>query len=831
MPIHPANQRYKERLLRAPYEICIERARYYTESFKETEGLSPAIRAAKALAHTLEHVTLDVRDEELIAGNRSSKQVGTVLPVERGDINTVLDLELDFLTRRERQPYVIDDADRRELVEEILPWWRGRTMRDRKKIAWRRHRLYLKPSFRPWSLYRRYRSLDLARLREATAVPDLSLSYARRAFNELLYNNPLLVTNVFDVQGHLILGHANVLKTGFIGIRERALTQKEASLRKNDRKGADFLDAVVLCCDAVESYASRLADHLETQARHTDNPERKEELAAMARRCRHVPVHPPRDFHEAVQALWMTQVVGLMSYGMPAIFAVGRLDQMLFPFYERDRREGRIDEAQATRLIEELLIKLATNLLLLPYVGKQTGNELGADSCAPTVGGLDEHGEDAVNDLSFLFLDAFENVESMGNSFTIRLSEKTPESFWKRALGTFRRTSGAALYNDDMAVQALENCGVSHKDALNYGIIGCVEPTGDGDTFGCTSGNDLSLVAALEMALLNGHLRLMGRRIGPRTGNPCRFERFEQLMDVYRKQLRFLIRFVARAVDCKDRVYRDGFPNPFVSSTLSGCVEKARDMTDGGARYDFNSISGRGLGTVVDSLMAIRRFVFEERSISMERLLESLEKNFKGDDVLRERLKTRGPTFGSGTQDADALANDIVTFFCREVSSLRTVRGGVYRPGFFSYGMHVVEGLFLGATPNGRRSGEPVSNSFSPANGAERNGPTAMLRSIASIDHRRISNGCSVNVKLSPSLFKGEERLQKMVDLVQVFFSMGGMELQPNVISSDTLRRAQQHPEEYRGLVVRVSGYSALFTDLGTPLQDEIISRTEFGRL
>ncbi len=831
MPIHPTTRHYKDKLLRAPYEICIERARYYTQSYKESEGTTPAMRAARALSHTLQNVTLDIQDEELLAGNRSSKLVGTVLPVERGDINTVLELELDFLTRRERQPYRISEADRRELVEDILPWWHGRTVRDGKKRAWKEQGFFFKPSYSLRSLVHRYRSLDLATLRKATAVPELSLSYARRAFNELLYNNPLLVTNVFDVQGHLILGHTNVLQTGFAGIREEALERKERALRENDRDGADFLDAVVLSCDAVREYGNRLAEYAEALAVHTDDPQRKEELAAMAERCRRVPYHPPRDFHEAVQAVWLTQVIALISYGMPAIFAVGRLDQMLYPFYAKDRERGTLDDGHATRLLEELLIKLATNLLLLPYVGKQTGNELGADSCAPTVGGLDREGNDAVNALSGLFLDAFENVKSMGNSFTIRLSEKTPDAFWKRALETFRSTSGAALYNDDLAVQALETCGVDRKDARNYGIIGCVEPTGDGDTFGCTSGNDVSLGAALEMALLDGHLRIMGRRVGLRTGNSRDFETFEQLLDAYKQQLGYLIRLIADAVDSKDRVYRDGFPNPFVSSTLKGCVENAKDMTNGGARYDFNSISGRGLGTTVDSLAAIRMFVFEERSLSMDKLLKILGKNFKGEDILRERLKHRAPKFGCGNQDVDALAQDLVNFFCAEVSRLKTIRGGVYRPGFFSYGMHVVEGLFLGATPDGRRAGEPVSNSFSPSNGAERNGPTAMLHSISSIDHRSISNGCSVNIKLSPSLFMGEERLRKMIDLVQVFFSLGGMELQPNVISSDTLRHAQQHPEEYRDLVVRVSGYSALFTDLGTPLQNEIIARTEFGRL
>jgi formate C-acetyltransferase len=828
MAIHPRNQRYKERVLAAPYEICVERARYFTESFRQTEGEPPARRAALAFAHTLQRMTVYVLDEERILGNRSSKLVAAVIPVERGDINTVLELELDFLRQREQQPFHITDAEEKELRESILPYWRGKTLRDRKKALWKEHGLYFRSAVSPAHWLEMARALDMSRMQKLAKVPKFKLSYAVKGLQELAYNNPAYVTNIFDVQGHLILGHVNILKEGFAGVRARAQRGLK-KLAADDADGRAFLEAVIMSCDAIRDFGGRLADEAERVAAATSDKARRRDLREAAAICRRVPFEKPRTFREAIQALWLTEVGGLIAYGMTAIFAIGRFDQYLYPFYAKDIREGRIKPAEALELLEELLIKLGYCLLLLPFAGKRTGSELGADSCSPTVGGVDARGRDAVNELSYLCLDAFTNVKSLGNSFTIRLSRKTPEKFWRKSLATYRSTSGAALYNDDLAVEALVGCGYKPVDARNYGVIGCVEPTGDGDTFACTSGNDMSLVAALEMTLLNGRLRIMGKRVGPETGDPLTFKTFDEFIAAFKQQTRWLIDVVAQAVNLKDQAYAEGFPNPYVSATLKGCVENARDMTQGGAKYNFGSLGARGFGTTVNALAAIKRYVYDNGVISMSHLLKLLESNFKGGDIIRAMLVNKAPKYGCDDEYADAIAKDVAEFFCTEVAARRSIRGGPFRPSFFSYGMHVLDGLFLGATPDGRRAGEPVSNSFSPANGSERRGPTAMLRSVAKIDHRLISNGCAVNMKLLPSLFENDERLDKMVALVKGYFAEGGMELQPNVVSNRVLRDAQEHPERYTDLVVRVSGYSALFTDLGRPLQDEIISRTEFG--
>jgi len=831
MGVDPRNARYKERVLSAPYEICIERARCYTESYRGTEGEAPAVRAAKAFAHTLATMSIYILDEERIVGNRSSKLVGMALPIERGDVNAVMELELDGLLKRESRPFRIDPNDRRELEEYILPYWRGKTARDHKKALWRSGGLVFTPAWNPLSMWRRMRALDLRRIARASTPPSVSPFHILKALHEVTYNNPALVMNVFDVQGHLVIGHQNVLREGFGGIRARAVERLEQARAAGDTEGVAFLDGVILSCDAMGDFAARFAAEAERLMSLAADAGRRAELEAIAARCRHVPFHPPRDFREAVQAVWFTQAGACIAYGMGGILAVGRLDQYLHPFYARDSAEGRIGDEEAVALIEELLIKLSYNLLMLPAIGKATGSELGSDSCATTIGGLDAEGRDAVNGLSYRFLEAFANVRSLGNSFGIRLSTKTPERFWRQAIAAHRHTSGAALFCDEVIVNALERDGVEKADAMDYAVIGCVEPTSAGNTFGCTSGNDVSLVAALEMALLDGYLRIMGKRIGPRTGDPRSLATFDALFEAFKKQVVFMVDTVVRCVDLKDQVYRERFPSPLVSATLTGCVEHARDMAAGGAQYDFNSVSGRGFGTVVDSLAAIQHFVYEQRTLSMGDLVRALNRNFRGDERLRAMLINQGPKYGRDDARADAIAHDVAAFFCDEVRRHLTIRGGHYRPGFFSYGMHVLDGLFLGATPDGRKAGDPVSNSFSPTNGVERKGPTAALRSVARVDHTRISNGCAVNMKLMPSMFEDARDVDRAAALVRRYFALGGMELQINVVSDATLREAQRHPDQYRDLVVRVSGYSAYFTDIGKALQDEIIRRNSFGSL
>ncbi len=815
----------KRRVLEAQYWICVERARYVTEAYRANEGAHPSIRAARAFENTLRNMSIFIQDGQRVVGNYCSRVVGTALSVERGEMSLILDIDIKNLLRREQQPYGIDPADRKELFGEILPYWRGRTVRDMKYEAYRREGLLFGPAHGPLTAYRLARAFGGRQVKNTlsrfvTGGPR-ELKMSARALSA---NNPNLINNVFDVQGHLIIGHNNVIETGLKGVHDRALELLPGA----SEDGRKFLEGVLISCEAARMFAGRFAKLAHGMAAAEPDEERRRELLKVAEISERVPWLPPRGFHEALQFFWFVEVMAVISHGMASISAVGRMDQYLYPFFMRDIESRAMDEAQAVELMGETLILLSNNLIMLPSFGKDTSSELGADSMAPTFGGVGRDGEDATNRLSCLFLDAIRNMRGMSNSYSVRISSKTGPEFMQKISEVHSVTSGLALFNDDVIIPALVDSGCEIEDARDYGIIGCVEPTPQGNTFGCTSGNDVSMAGSLEMAFTGGRVRMVGRRFGPPTGDPRGFSDFETFKSAYRSQLAHSVAHVARCVNEKDKIYAEHFHNPFISMTLDGCVENAKDMTQGGAKYNFASISGRGLATVADSLAAVGKFVFEDGSVTMDELCDALDTNFRGREKLRTMLRSRGPHYGTDNPEADARAREVASMFCEEVMKHRAgVRDAAFRPGFFSYGMHVLDGMMLGATPDGRLAGEPISNSISPTNGLDTGGPTATMCSASKLDHALISNGCSLNMKLMPALLQTDEGRRKFESMLRAYFMMGGMHAQFNVVDNETLRAAQLDPDSYRDLTVRVSGYVAYFTDLGSPLQNELIRRTE----
>jgi len=516
---------------------------------------------------------------------------------------------------------------------------------------------------------------------------------------------------------------------------------------------------------------------------------------------------------------------------MAGILSTGRVDRYLFPYYESDIKAGLITKEEALEAIEEYYVKLGTELIILPEVGKDTASEMGVGSNTVTIGGLDREGNDATNEVSYLFLEAHDNMKALANNLSVRISSKTARDFLVRACRSYRQTSGLAFFNDEVIVGELVNDGFSSADAREYSIVGCVEPTSTGDCFACTAGNDISLAGVLEMALNEGRMLFSGRRVGARTADPRDFETFEDVKGAFVQQLSFNVAKLVSAVELLDLAYMEEFPSPLLSSTLEGCLESGKDLTRGGARYNFGSITGRGLGTVTDSLAAIRWAVFERKLVTMDELMRLLMRNFRGDEALRQELLNHAPKYGNDASAADELAGWVTRVFCDEVRRHRCARGGFYRPGIFSYGVHVIDGLYLGATPDGRLAGGPVSNGISPVNGTERLGPTAVLHSAAKAAASPLSDGTALNLRLSPGLLKSEESVEKLAFLIDAFFALGGRHVQFNVVDTDTLKDAQIHPEKYPDLVVRVSGYCAYFVDLGRPVQDDIIARTDFERL
>lgn len=818
-------ERMKERLLSSPYVVCIERARFYTESYKETEGEPAAIRNAKALTKTLSEMTIFIDEDELVVGNRASKRLAGAIPVERGDINVVLNLELHRLGKRGAHSFLVSEEDRRAIKNEILPYWKGKSIREKKASLWtakglRKVKLELPNMLRILKNFGISNSLRI--LHGLGGVQRHSL----KLLDEIAGLGPNLAIDVFDVQGHLVLGHESVISEGFNGIRERATRQLENY--HHDPKRMDFLKAVIMCCDAAVAFANRFGDEATRLADGETNTNRRDELLKIAENCRWVPASPPRSFYEAIQALWFSQVVAQISYGMAGTCALGRVDQYLYPFYKSDMETGRITKEEVLELLEELNIKLTSNVLLLPQAGIETASTLGTSPEPITIGGQTKEGKDATNELSYLIVEASTRLRGVVNNLAIRIHKNTSRDFLIKACEVFSSTSGQAFYNDETIIPALLNDGYSLDDARDYAIIGCVEPTSSGNTFATTGGHDLKLAGVLEMMLNNGGYRFMSNQ-GLPTGDPTNWTSFDDVMDAFRKQLEYNVRMVADAVNLRDSIYAEEFPAPYISSTIEGCIESGKDVTEGGSRYNFSSITARGLGTVADSLAAIKRLVFEEKAITMPELVRLLQTNFKGKEDLRQALINRVPKYGNDEDYVDSIAREVVEAFCGEVVKHKSIRGGHFRPSFYSYGTHVLDGLFIGATPDGRKACEAISNGISPTNNREGKGPTALLKSAAKLNHRMISNGNALNLRLHPSTVGNEEGLNNVASLIRTYFDMGGMHVQFNVVSTEMLRDAQKHPEKYKDLVVRVSGYSAFFTDLGRSIQDDIIARTEFG--
>ncbi|UCD85278.1 MAG: hypothetical protein JSU92_03545 [Deltaproteobacteria bacterium] len=834
--------RLKQRLLESPFELCAERAVLWTESQQRTEGRPQVVRNALALKNVLENMTVGIDDDELIVGRRTSKRRGAPLFPEVKSFS--IEAQLDTYGTRPIQPFRVGRAERRAL-RKVLPYWRGRSVWER---AFR-----LMPR-------------------------DLQCDVFKLMFTvEAEFANGI---------GHFIVGNHNLLTKGFAGVREEALNRLRSRPDPDEKWRRDFWEAVVITSEAATAFASRFAAEARQLAAREGNPGRKEELLRIARVCDRVPEKPPRDFPEALQAVWFNQIICQLECGGFAI-SPGRLDQLLYPFYRRDQQEGRISPDQAQELIECLYVKMSevANVLDTAVLPVTSGPPI-AQSL--TIGGTSEDGQDVTNDLTCLFLDALDNIRTVSPNLAVRFNPGTPPEFMLRVCDAIRRGTAMSLFNDEVIVPALKARGVSPGDAQGYAIVGCVEPAAAGSTFGSTDANLVNIARCLELALHNGdgldfladrkylprqfrsyfrarrgtdpagngnrwahylmwprYLMLMGRRtrirlpdlyrilrgraLGVRTGDARRFQSFDDLLGAYRKQVSYFVERMVEAMHYCDIAHAELKPTPFISSTIDDCLEHGKDVTGGGARYNFTGPQAIGLADVADSLAAVKKLVFDQGKISMEELLEALNRDFEGKESLRQMLINRAPKYGNGEEEVDLLAREAAAIYCREVEKHRNFRGGMFQPGIYSMSAHLVFGIFTGATPDGRGRGETLAAGVSPVRGRELKGPTAVMRSVSRVDNTLISNGCVLNMTFSPQLLEGNENLRKFADLNLAYFKLGGLHVQYNVIDAEMLREAQRYPDRHRGLVVRVAGYSALFTELDRATQNDIINRTAHG--
>lgn len=763
--------------------LSIERALLVTEATEAAAGLAPALQRAHVLAHVLAKKTIHIGEGELIVGERGpAPKAAPTFP--ELCCHTIDDL--DILDSREKIAFHVPPDARALQAERVIPAWRGRSMRDRL-----------------------FRELP----------PEWHAAYEAGIFTEFMEQR---------APGHTVLGD-RIYREGFLETIARIDASLAALDEERDPRAYDKrleLTAMRMAAEAVIGYARRHAARARELAAATGDAARRGELETMAAICERVPACAPRTFHEALQAYWFVHLGVVTELNTWDSFCPGRLDQHLLPFYERDLAEGRLTREGALELLECFWIKF-NNQPAPPKVGV-TAAESGTytDFCNINVGGLTREGGDGVNEVSDLLLDVIDAMRLLQPSSNIQVSRKSPDRFIRRAAAIIRQGWGQpSVFNADMVVEELLRQGKSIADAREGGTSGCVETGAFGREAYILTGY-FNLPKVLEIALNDGVDPATSRRLGPATGAPGALTSYEAVVEAFTRQLRHFLDIKIGGNRIVERLYATWMPAPFLSLLVDDCIERGLDYHAGGARYNTTYMMPVGIGTLVDSLSAIRVHVFERGELELRELVDALGSDFAGREPLRQRLWTRTPRYGNDAAGADAILEEVFDTLHELVDGRPNTRGGAHHLNYLSTTCHVYFGSRVGATPDGRRAGTPLSDGISPVQGSDTQGPTAVMRSAARLDHAR-TGGTLLNLKLTPDLLEGEAGLDRLVQLVRGYFALDGHHVQFNVVTADTLRAAQAHPEAHRDLIVRVAGYSDYFCDLTRALQDEIIARTE----
>jgi pyruvate formate-lyase/glycerol dehydratase family glycyl radical enzyme len=767
-------------------ELFAHRAISATESFRQTEGQPLVTRRAKMLAHILDREPVIIQDGELIVGTKTVKPHGSpVFP----EINcSWVERDLDRLATRTNTPFYVSDETKRALREQVFPYWRGRQVVDR--------------------LLETVPEDDEAWLADARGV----------------------IYNYFRSRtiGHITVNYAKVLNKGLVGI----MADVEASLARLSPEDPSFLDmqqfleGVALVCEAVIGFAGRYAAEARRLAAQEPDPGRRAELLKIATVCERVPAQPASGFYEALQSFWFTHLVLNLETDAHAI-GPGRFDQYLYPFYRRSIDAGELTSDEAQELLDLLWVKFDEIT-----VAKDSG-ESDTSSSYPefqnlNIGGLAPNGQDATNAVSYMCLTALEHVKLPQPQLSAQISTKTPDKFLVRCCELLKYGMGLpAMFNTDNIVLSMVNRGIALSDARAGSVNGCVACNCDGKDRMASSGY-FNMAKCLELALNNGADHLTGEQLGPHTGDPATFQTFDHLLDAFRLQVRHFVAVKVRYDNRVRDVYAAHCPVPFTSAVIDDCIAAATDWHAGGSRYKQATVSAVGIGTVADALAAIKKHVFDDATFSLAELRQALDADFAGHEPLRQTLVNHTPHYGNDDNYADELAVLAQRIVCEEVEQYRDGQGAAYSIDMLPTTSHIALGALTWATADGRRARAWLSEGVSPVQGHDRKGPTAVARSVARLDHAR-TNGTLLNMKISPQCLKSPADLHKLAGLIRGYFDQGGHHVQFNIIDAALLRAAQQHPENYRNLIVRVAGYSDYFVLLGHDIQDEILSRTEHG--
>ena len=774
----------RQRSLETGPSISAERAVLLTEFYRENEGLHsiPVMRALSFL-HLCRHKTIYLGEGELILGERgpAPKVVPTYPELTCHSLN-----DLEVLNSREKTSYEVSKECRELYQVKVIPYWKGRSMRD--KIFGQLSAEWLD-------------------------------AYEGGVFTEFMEQR---------APGHTVLDD-KIYRKGMLEFKADIAAAIKALDFINDPKAYDRreqLKAMDISCDALILFAERHAELAEQQMAAESDPVRREELARIAEVCRHVPANAPRTFQEALQYYWFCHLAVITELNGWDAFNPGHLDQHLQPFYERELAEGSLTKEGARELLECFFVKF-NNHPAPPKVGV-TAAESGTytDFANINLGGLLTNGADGSNEVSHILLDIIDEMHLLQPSSNIQLSRKSPERFLRHALRVIRKGYGfPSIFNADSVVEEQLRQGKTVEDARAGGCSGCVEVGAFGKEAYILTGY-FNLVKVLEIALHDGFDPRTQKQLGPHTGKAEEFENLEELFAAYRTQLRHFLDIKMAGNQLIERIYATAMPAPFLSVITDDCILNGKDYNAGGARYNNSFIQAVGIGSITDSLSAIRQLVFEKGELSMAELMEALGANFEGREPLRQSMVNKTHKYGNDDDAADEIMVQVFEALFEEVDGRPNTKGGHYRIEMLPTTCHIYFGEVTGAMPDGRKATMPLSEGISPVQGADRRGPTAVFKSASKMDHIR-TGGTLLNMKVTPSLIEGEEGLEKLGHLVRSYFKMDGHHVQFNVVRAATLREAQKSPEAHRDLIVRVAGYSDYFCDLSEALQEEIIARTE----
>ncbi|WP_338137408.1 formate C-acetyltransferase [Vibrio mediterranei] len=755
--------RLKSALFEAQREISLERALLYTESHQQTEGEHTLIRRAKATAHVLDNVAISIRDDELIVGNRTIKPRAGIVSPEMDPY--WIDKELDVFESRPQDKFYISEEDKVVYKEKLLSYWSERSMKD-----------FINAQ-----------------------IPE----NVKQAVSEKVFS----VNQTDKGQGHIIIDFDRLLENGL-----GALTDDMSALATVNSDN-EFYQSVLILLQASTRHIRRYEALAKQMAAECECPVRAAELIRIAGISGKVATQKPQGFYEACQLFWYMNII-LQYESNASSLSLGRFDQYMMPFYQDSIANGE-SPAFLQELLESLWVKTNDIVLLRSsssakfFAGFPTGYTI-------LLGGLTENGRSAVNTLSTLCLDAYQSVQLPQPNLGVRVNEFIDRAFLNKTAETIRLGTGIPqIFNDEVVVPAFLNRGVSLEDARDYSVVGCVELSIPGKTYGLHDIAMFNLLKVMELVLKRN------------KGNQD--VSFETLLAEIRTDICQYVQLMVEGSNICDVGHRDWAPVPLLSSFISDCIENGKDITYGGGRYNFSGVQGIGIANLSDSLMALKRFVFEENRMNFAEFIAVLESNFEGKEGerVRARLMNRYEKYGNDIDEVDALGADLLRLFCKEVETYQNPRGGYFTPGSYTVSAHVPLGAVVGATPDGRLAGEQLADGgLSPMLGKDQQGPTAVLKSVSKLDNYLLSNGSLLNVKFTPSTLEGEQGITKLGDFLRAFMKLKLQHIQFNVLNADTLRKAQEKPEDYAGLVVRVAGYSAFFVELSKEIQDDIIRRT-----